>query len=298
LRLCAAVVLVSALLPAQTPAPSQTPMAAQTPAQGQEPRDVTTAPGKKNAVPDYPDPRTITVGVFYWLTIPGSGPNLIGGQAATGFETLDHFGKEHFAPGIEVVVPITRTGELHAEGFLAKGDGSQTAPAATTVYSTSYNKGDGLNTQYQITSGKLYLDDLLYPYKFPVSKFRLKSLWEVQYIGVKGTIDAPLKPTTDAAGNAVTTTGTGSNNIIFPTFGLAAEYAISPHVLLRADASGFGLPHRAELYDAEGTVSYRRDKLEFRAGVKLLHFKTSPQKEEYVTDTLSGGFIGIRYHWQ
>jgi hypothetical protein len=283
LRLCAAASLLTVALAAQDPPGSQPPPP---------------PTSKKPTVPDYPDKRTITVGVFYYLTIPGSGPDLIGGKAATGYETLDGLGKQHSGPGVEVIVPITRTGEIHFEGFIAKGTGSQTAPTATTVYSTSYNKGDQLSTQFQTESAKLYLDDLLYPYKFPVSRFRLKSLWEVEYVGIKGTIDAPLKPTTDSSGNAVTTTGTGSNNIVYPAFGIAAEYAISPHVLLRAAGAGFGLPHRSELWDAEGTVAYRRGKWEIRAGVKEFHFKTSPQKAEYVTDTLSGGFVNLRYHWE
>jgi hypothetical protein len=278
--------------PAQTsPAPAPQSPATQVP-------PVFPPRGQKPKVPDYPDPRTITVGVFYLEAIPGNGPDLIGGKAATGYETLDGFGKQHPAEGIEVFFPITRTGEIHLEGFLAKGTGSQDAPIATTVYSTSYNKGDYLSTQYQIQSAKVYLEDLLYPFKFPVAKFRLKSLWEARYIGVKGTVDAPLKPTTDSSGNAVINTGSGSNNIFFPEFGIAAEYAISPHVLLRADASGFGLPHRADLWDAEATASYRRKKWEVRAGYKADYFKTSPQRAEYNTYTLSGGFIGIRYHFE
>ncbi len=293
LRLCAAITLFTAALPAQDPAsaPPQQPQPQQAPA-------APVSTGKKSTEPDYPDPRTITIGAFYWLALPGTGPNLIGGVAATGYETLNHFGKEHFAPGVYISVPITRTGEIKFEGFLPKGTGSQIGTTGTTVFSVGYNKGEYISTQYQIQAGKVYLDDLLYPYKFPVSKFRLKSLWEVQYIGVKGTVDGPLAPTTDTSGNAVTNSGTGSRNIIFPTFGIAAEYAIAPHVLLRAAGSGFGVPHRAEIYDAEGTVAYRRKNIEFRAGYKLLHFKTSPQKDEYFTDTLSGGFVGVLYHWQ
>ncbi len=256
------------------------------------------ATNKKPTVPDYPDPRTITVGVFYFQAIPTLEPNLIGGKAATGYETLDNLGKQHPGEGAEVFFPITRTGEIHIEGFVAKGTGSQNAPSATTAYSTAFNKGDYLSTQFQIKSGKVYLEDLLFPYKFPVSKFRLKSLWEVEYAGFKGTVDAPRKPQTDSSGNSISTTGNGSNNIIFPKFGVAAEYALTPHLLLRADAAGFGLPHRSAFWDAEGTIAYRLKKWEVRAGFKTMYFKTSPQRAEYVSDTLSGGFIGLRYHWQ
>jgi hypothetical protein len=138
--------------------------------------------------PDYPDPRTLTIGVWYWLTIPGNGPNIVGGLGATGYETLDSLGADHRTPAIEVSYPITRTGVLHFEGFESKGDGTQYAPSDTTVFATAFNKNDFLATQYQIKAGKLYLEDLLYPFKFPVAKFRLRSLWEVQYIGISSTV--------------------------------------------------------------------------------------------------------------
>lgn len=273
-----------------TPPPAQAP-------QGQQ-QQVPQLPSKKPALPDYPDPRTFFIGIWGWGTIPGNGPDLVGGKAATAFGTLDHLGKDHVTPGIEIAIPITRTGELHAEGFLSKGDGTQTAPADTTVFATTYNKGDFLSTAYQITSAKLYLDDLLYPYKFPVSKFRLKSLWEVQWLAVNSVIDAPLRGSTDSSGNPLNNAVSGSRTIIIPTFGIAAEYAISPHVLLRAAGSGFGLPHKSELWDAEGTISYRHKQWEVRGGFKITHFKTNPQKDEYVEGMVDGGFIGIRYHWQ
>jgi hypothetical protein len=264
----------------------------------QRPPEVPTT-SKKPKVPDYPDKRTITIGLWGWAVIPGTGPDIIGGKAATGFETLDSLGKDHNTPGVEVSVPVTRTAEIHFEGFLSKGDATQNASVPTTIFATSYNTGDFLSTQYQITSMKLTYDDLLYPFKFPVSKLRFKSLWEVQYLAAEGTIDAPFKAnTTDSSGNLISNSANGTRTIILPTFGGAVEYAIKPQVLLRADASGFGLPHRAELWDAEAFVAYRRNKLEFRGGFKILHFKSSPQIDEYMEGTVQGGFVGVRYHWQ
>jgi hypothetical protein len=276
-----------------------TPPATQQPATQQQTTPAPASTSKKPNIPDYPDPRTITFGVWGWGTIPGMGPDTIGGKAATGYETLTHFGKDHITPGVEASVPITRTGEIKVEAFLSKGDGSQNAPADTFVYGAPYNKGDFLSTQYQITSAKVYLDDLLYPFKFPVAKFRVKSLWEAQWVAVNSTVDAPLKAqTVDSSGNLIPTSSTGTRTILLPTFGLAAEYAISPHVLLRADGSGFGLPHRAELWDVEGYVSYRRKLLEIRGGFKILHFKSSPTTDEYVEGTIQGGFVSLLYHWQ
>lgn len=255
-----------------------------------------TAP--KQSGPDYPDKRTFTVGISYWLTIPGSGPDVREGKAGTAFGTVTGLGGAHKTPGFEVSVPITRTGVLHFEGFLSKGDGSQLAPIDTNPFGTSFNKGDYLANQYQITGGKIYLDDLLYPFKFPVAKFRLKSLWEVQYISIHANIDAPLDPLTqDSSGNAVSTTAASTRTIIFPTFGLAAEYDLAPHLMLRIAGSGFGLPHRAEILDGDATISYRRGSVEVVGGFKALHFKTSPQKDYYLSDTLQGGYVGLRWHF-
>jgi len=292
--LCLTALCLPLFAPGQEPAaPATQPPAPPAPAVTQP-----AASGKTPAVPDYADKRTLTFGVWGWATIPGTGPDIIGGQAATGFETLDSLGKYHLTPGVEASLPVTRTAEIHFEGFLSKGDGTQNAPANTALFSTGFNTGDFLSTQFQITSLRLSYEDLLYPFKFPVAKFRVRSLWEVQYLAMQGTVDAPLRANTaDSSGNLISNSGSGTRTIILPTFGLAAEYAISPHVLLRAAASGFGLPHRAEIYDGEATVSYRMNRIEIRGGYKFVHFKSSPRIDEYVMGTVQGGFVGVRYHW-
>jgi hypothetical protein len=284
-------------LPAMGQAPQSQPPAApaaQVPQTAQTtPQTAQPAPGPARAVPDYPDPRTLTLGAFYWLTGPGTEPSLYGGSQAFDYETLKNLGRPHRSPGVEASFPITRTGELKFEYFRTKGDGNQFAPGATDVFGTApYVQGDYLATQYQIQSAKLYLDDLLWPHKFPVAKFRVKSLWEVEWVQIKATTDAPY---IDATGVSASTSGTVQ--IVYPVFGLAAEYAISPHVLLRASAAGFGIPHKADLYDAEATIAYRWGAWEIRGGGKALHFKTSPNSEEYISGTLAGAFVGLRWHW-
>ncbi|HWE00534.1 MAG TPA: hypothetical protein VG345_15890 [Bryobacteraceae bacterium] len=277
------------------------PLAAQqqTPAERQAAQTPAAPPLQPKAarVPDYPDPRTLTIGVFYWLTIPGTGANLETGHQAFDLETLKHLGPDHKTPGIFISIPITRTAEIKFEGWETKGDGNQTATKTLDLFSTTINPGDYLATQYQIKAGKLYLDDLLWPYKFPVSRFRLKSLWEVQWISVSTTIDAPLVAAVESSSGISFETATGSRQVILPSFGLAAEYALTPHTLFRAAATGFGLPHRADIWDAEATLSYRRRKWEILAGFKAMHFKTTPQQTEFIADTLSGGFVGVNWHF-
>lgn len=276
----------------QAPAPA--PPAAQAPATPAAPApQPAAAPGPQRAVPDYPDPRTLTLGAFYWLTGPGTEPSLYGGSQALDYETLKGLGRPHRSPGVEASFPITRTGELKFEFFRLKGDGNQIAPGSVDVFGTApYTQGDYLATQYQLQSAKLYLDDLLFPHKFPVAKFRVKSLWEVEWVQIKATTDAPY---IDATGVSASTSGT--RQIIYPVFGLAAEYAIAPHVLLRASAAGFGIPHKGDLADAEATIAYRWGAWEIRGGGKALHFKTSPNDTEYLGATFAGAFVGLRWHW-
>jgi hypothetical protein len=297
-----AALCLSSLIPLTVAA--QLPPAAPPPAPAQTAPTTTTASSqsppaaKKRAGPDYPDPRTITFGIWEWATLPGTGPDVKGGNAAAGYSTLDNFGKDHpITPGLEFSMPITRTGIIHLEAYLNKGDGSQNATVMTTLYGTQYLPGDYLSTQYQIRSAKMYYEDLLWPYKFPVSKFRLRSLWEFQWVGLSSTIDAPLKAvTTNSSGTAQSNTALGGETILWPTLGLAAEYAITPHVLLRAEASGFGIPHHAGLWDAQGTVSYRHKSWEVLGGFRALYFKSSPQQSEFMYGMIDGGFVGLRWH--
>jgi hypothetical protein len=267
---------------AQEAAPAQPPAAPQQTAQA----------GKKPAEPDYPDPRNFSIELYYWRTMPGTGPDIRGGIQSTGYSSIFGTGKDKGGPGIDISLPVTRTGVLHFDGFLTKGDGNQIAPVDTTLFGTSFTKGDYLSTQYQIESGRLYLDDLLYPHKFPVAKLRFKSIWAIRYLRVKSTIDAPLSTVTTG------TTASSNRQVILPEFGAAAEYALARHVLFRVEGSGFGIPHKSLVWDGGATLSYRHGQWSVEGGYKALGFKTSPNKDEYVRGMLAGGFVGIRYHWK
>jgi hypothetical protein len=272
--------LVSAVAQAPNTAPAPAPQTQTAPPAA--------TPAQTANVPDYPDPRTLTLGAFYWRA-GELDPNIVTGRAATDYETLNGLGKVHpTAPGVEASYPITRTGSLHVEAFESKGTGNQTATKTTDVFTTTINTGDYLNTQYQIRDVKLYLDDLLFPHKFPVSRLRFKSIWAIEYLSIHSTANAPYVTAGEIAD--------GTTNIILPVFGLAAEYAISKHVLFRLDGSGFGIYHRSDLWDAAATLSWRIGHVEVVAGGKALHFKSSPQKTEYQIGDLDGAFVGMRWH--
>ena len=250
-------------------------------------------PAPANNVPDYPDPRTLTFGAFYWVTGPGTDPGIFGGNQATTYSTLKDIGRPHRTPGFELFFPISRTGEIHVEVMRTSGTGNQTAPANTILFQTPFSRGDYLASNYRISQGKLYLDDLLFPHKFPVAKFRLKALYEFSYTSIRSTVDAPIS---DAAG-----TGAGpaqaTRSIFYPEVGIAAEYAVAPHVLLRASIGGFTFPGKAVISDGEATIGVRRGFLEVRGGVKYLHFKTSPKTDDYLKGTLTGAFVDLRIHY-
>ncbi|HWE53047.1 MAG TPA: hypothetical protein VG273_24865 [Bryobacteraceae bacterium] len=211
------------------------------------------------------------------------------GRGATDYETLTDLGKVHRAPGFDVSYPITRTGTLHLEAFEIKGTGSQTATQALDIYTTPITKGDYLDTQYQVRNVKFYLDDLLFPHKFPVSRLRFKSIWAIEYVSTHAKANAPYV----TAGEVVD----GNQNIVLPVFGLAAEYAITKHVLFRLDGSGFGIPRRSDIWDASATLSWRIGHVEVVGGGKALHYKSSPNSTEYQVDTFYGAMVGARWHF-
>ena len=257
-----------------------------------------------STAPDYPDPRDLTIGAFYFLPVGQSEPGIFGGSQITynstgaiespPYETLTNLGKLRKSPGIEISAPITRTGSLHLEAFRVQGTSNEYAPASTTIYGQLINQGDYLAISNKVSTAKLYLDDLLFPHKFPVARFRLKSLWGFQYASMGTNANAPLVPVNTSTG--VGEDAVGSRSIYLPTFGLAAEYAIARHVLLRVDASGFGIPHHSDLWNADATVAWRIGYIEVVVGAKAFHMKSSPQNSEYTVATLPGAFVGLEWH--
>lgn len=265
-----------------TPAPQAAPTA---PA-----ASVPSTPAPPPAGPDYPDPRAFTIGAFYWFTGAGTQPSFVTGHTATDFEGLPDLGKYHKSPGIEASMPITRTGSLHLEVFQTKGDTNTSTPVATDLFGTAQlNAGDKLTTAYQILDIKFYLDDLLYPHFFPVKKLRFKSIWAVNYMQIYARVSAPFDSTAGIAAD--------SRKIILPEFGLAMEYALAPHVLFRVDGSGFGIYHRADIWDAKAELSWRRGPVEIVGGYKAFHFKTSPYGTDFLVGTELGGYAGARWHF-
>src|SRR5215471_15560236 len=140
--------------------------------------------------------------IFYWLT--STSPALRGGAAATGFENLNYPGNGKYTPGVSLSFPVSKTGMLNFSGFITKGSTSTTAAQALTLFGTRYASGDLVTANYTVRNLKLSLQDLFFPFpRKEGQRWRVKTLWEVQYASIITNPNAPLAPTTDSSGNAV-----------------------------------------------------------------------------------------------
>jgi hypothetical protein len=281
--------------PEQAPTPDTTP--GQNPGSAPAPSTAAAPPAK---VPDYPDPRgTFTLGIFGLYSPVSAGPSIKGGQTASysnTYEDLFALGTPYrIVPDFEASLPVTRTGTLYVELQRYHGWNNQTLTRASFIDTFQFNPADVVSDSYHLITARIYLDDLMFPHKFPVARLRFKSIWGLRYISWTDSVGSP---TEDAvAGVEGSSFQLGTNYILLPEFGAAMEYAVAPHVLFRVDGAGFGIPHRADLSEGSATLSARKNNLEFLIGVKALHFKTSPYKEEYQSGTFITPFVGLRWHF-
>jgi len=282
--------------PPQT-APPQT-AAPQTPPQAtQQPPAPAPAPPKPSPAEEAYTGDGFSVTLMYWMSM--GHPTLITGHGDTNTDPsdLDTLGKSKASPNAIVSFPIGKDATLRVSYFRMQGDGNSTAPQALTIFGTDYLLGDYLATSYTMQNAKVSLDYLSWPFPVKNAKFRLKTLWEVQYTLITSTVGAPLRfGETDAAGNPIQTTGYGSHSIVYPSFGLGIDYLVSKNFRFEARASGFAFPHRSTIWDTEASLNYRFGHLELQAGGKVFHLKTSPEASEYFRATFSGVFAGLRWY--
>jgi hypothetical protein len=207
------------------------------------------------------------------------------GQTEPG--NLNFTGQGSYAEGFVVTVPTLHENSLQLSGFRLDGKGTQTESENLILFGNNYAQGDFLITTYRVQSLKLSWNYLSYPYPSRGAKFRVKTLWEVQFAGVSTVINAP--------NDTATIPTAGNKDVIFPTFGLGLEYHPSKSLRLEMKGSGFGLPHRADIWDVEASAVLKLGSFEAFAGGKGYHFKTSPQANQYFTDTLWGPYVGVRW---
>ena len=238
----------------------------------------------------------ISIEPIYWLN--RAQPSLQGGAAATSYGNLNYPGNAKNSLGAELSFPAGRSNTLRFSYFRLQGNGNSTLSQDATIFSEAYNAGDYLNASYTLQIAKLSWDYLSYTWHKPRSSLRLKTLWEVQLVNAGTNVVAPFKAvTTDAStGNTDDNTAHGSKNLVLPTLGLELEQALGHHFRWEAKGSGFGIPHRSDIWDAEASIAFRIRQVELLGGEKGYHFKMSPQAAEYFANTMSGVYIGIRYY--
>jgi len=270
--------------------------AQQTPAAQPQTPAATPAPAADADDRDHGDGQ-FSVGLLYWFS-PDSRPKLRTGEQHTQEDPayLDFPGKAKPAPGVMLSLPAKGLNSLRISYFQTRGQGNTVADRNLALFAVGYVPGDYLSAAYKIQSAKVSFEYHSWPFPVKDSKFRVKTLWEFQYVNVKAEVDAPLKPYEDEEGNAITTFGEGTRWFLLPSVGLGAQYLASKHFRIEAKGSGFALPRRAAVWDAEAMGAYRFGQWEIQFGYRGFHFKTSPKQEDFIRGTLSGGFVGLRWY--
>jgi hypothetical protein len=261
-----------------TPAPA--------PAQQQTPSPTVAPP---EIAKDDPDNGAFADG-FYWLS--SGTPNLRGGKksANPAAQSVALPADDKKTKGFTAALPAGKFNRLEVSYFQAYGVGdSGPAPIDLSPFGVPITQGDELFNSFQIRNVSIVWNYLTFPSPPEDSKFRIKTLWGVQYTHVEGVINAPVE-----IGNAQLP-AVGTRQIIYPVLGLAAEYIGSKHFYMNARVTGFALLHRADYWDAEANAVVHSLHIELFAGYKIFHFKTTPNNDEYFTGTLRGPIGGVRW---
>ena len=284
----------------RTPPPEERPRT--TPA---EPPPLTSEPAPPKIIPreelyDSSDGRT-SFRLIYWYN--PTKPKMFTGKGADSNvnSTLNFEGKSKPSPGGELSFPAGKFNTLRVSYFRTQGSGDTIAPAPPTgkgnvIWGANFSGGDQVTTSFTLQNAKISLDYTSWPFPVNNARFRIKTLWEVQYTTIRSGVEAPFAPTQDPSGNAIQTAGTGSTWFVWPTFGLGVEAMLSKHLRFEAKGSGFGFPHRSNLWDTEGFFAYKSGQWELDFGGKAFHFKTSPKRPEYLEATMPGVYVGIRWY--
>jgi hypothetical protein len=239
----------------------------------------------------------LSIEPIYWFN--RQQPSLAGGFTALAPGNLDYAGNAKYAIGAELGVPAGRANTLRFSYFRVQGNTNTTATQQQLFFGEVYNTGDFLAGGYRLQDAKISWDYLSYTWYRPSTKIRFKTLYELQYVNIGTTIVAPFKPqVTDASGNTDINIATGSKNLILPSIGGEFEAELGKHFRWEVKASGFGLPHRSGIGDAQALIAVKAGhNVEIIGGERFFYFKTSAKSDEYFRGTLYGAFVGVRYYW-
>jgi hypothetical protein len=258
------------------------------------PKPVVQTPTKPVPPPDLHEHDTggdgWSVEPIFWLT--HAAPTVRQGLANQALDpgNLAFPDRSKFSEGVEITVPTLHEDSLDFTAFVVKGQGNSVLGTSEAYFGNLYAVGDTLATNYYTKSYKLSWNYLTYPYPSNGAKFRLKTLYEIQYVSIGSSFDAP--------GDVNAAPIYGTSSLFRPTFGAGFEYHPVRRVRFEMKASGFALPHHGDIWGSEASLVVRGWHFEASAGARIFHYKTSPQEAQYFTQTMWGPYGGIRFLWR
>ncbi len=293
--------------PAQTPQqtppvtnpPDQTPM-------GQPRIGIRQPPPPLPKVPDIRQPGE----TGYWISVsgwfPSETPTIDKGHAATFTQpSLTKMqGKPNFSQGAEIGIAVGLHNAIRLSYFESRAAGTFTNAEDIYLWGQLYTAGNLVSTNYRLQNIKLSFDYLTWPYPVESRRFRLKTLYQLQYTTVRTAFDLPLlplvdstgAPLVDASGNPLSYAGEGTRSFISPTLGVGVSKYVTRNFRLEANATGFAIPHHWTIWDTDASANLRLGHFEFRVGAKAFHYKTSTQAEFFVRNTMASAFVGLRWY--
>jgi hypothetical protein len=233
----------------------------------------------------------VSLQLGYWLT--RSSPDLRKGRLspATAAQSADFDFPGNSKYGFDAMfsIPAGKEHSLRLSAFRVRGRGDGALSSKEQfLFTEVFAPNTLLTTNYRIEGAKLSWDYL--SYTVPSSSLRIKTLWEVQYVGVHGEAVAPF---TD--NNLY---DRGASHVILPTLGIGLGQAPSRRFRWEAKASGFGLPRRSYIWNAEAAAVIRLGKVDVLAGARAFSVKASPKESFYFKQTLTGPFVALRWNFQ
>ncbi|MGB7761731.1 MAG: hypothetical protein WBL61_18000, partial [Bryobacteraceae bacterium] len=260
-------------------------------------------------LPKYPDVRMPGESGI-WFGVGGSEPtgkpmfDKGHGSAITDNSSITFQGRPKLGESAEIGFAMGLHNALVVSGFATRAAGDFTAGTALALWSQTYNPGVLISTNYRLQDLKLSFEYLTWPYPVESRHFRLKTLWQVQYVNVVTGFDAPLLPLTTTGGAAligsngqpVDYQAAGSRWFISPTLGLGATEYLSKFVRLELNASGFAFPRSWTIWDSDGSLNFRFGHFEVGGGVRAFHFKTSTNATFYIRGTLIAPQVWLRWY--
>lgn len=298
-------------LPAQPAPPAPADPQQAPPATPQEPMAPTSGPNIQVApeLPKYPDVRLPgetgwSVGVLVWT--PRQQPIFNRGDAAyfpqASLVTMQ--GTSNFSEGAEVGIAVGQHNAIRVSWFTTRAAGDFTNAEDLTLFNQTYAAGTLISTNYNVQNIKLSFDYLTWPYPVEARRFRLMTLWQVQYISARAGFDAPQlplvdangNPLVDASGNPISYAAQQTRWFISPTFGIGAHEYVTKDFRVELNVDGFAVPHHWTIWDTDANLNYRVGHLEVRAGVKGFHFKTSTASDFFMKATFFAPMVGLRWY--